>query len=863
MTLASGQTLSHYEIIGPLGAGGMGEVYRARDTRLEREVAIKVLPEEFARDEDRLRRFEREAKTLASLNHPNLAHIYGIDRAQDTCFIAMELVGGKDLAARLARGPLPVAEAIDVCRQIAEGLEAAHEAGVVHRDLKPANVQVTPDGRVKILDFGLAKPIVPKATPEGTSSATPDSFLLTEDGLVLGTPTYMSPEQARGKPVDRRTDIWAFGCVLYECLSGKQTFAGESLSDVIALILGGEPDWKTLPAATPRHVASLMQRCLDRDARQRLRDIGEARVQLALQANAPGLSRDHDGVGPPRSGRLRSIALTATVSLFSLIAGLWIGSDDPAGPSSETGSAKPSLHAILHEFEEDQSPERIAISPTGTRVAWAVRDGLYVRVLDDPEPRKILEKGIEWGEFAWSPDGLEIAFIDDQALWRIPADGGAPSRFADFEGSSWTTLMWLEDGRIAHEVEEGIVAVSEEGERTMVVEIDKSEILHLHGFLVLPDGESALAVPHLVGGGAHTIDFFRKGKRKEIVPSAAGEPTLMRVTPAGHLFWKEEGRGLIWKVSVSLEGIERLGEPQLVAEDCYSPSVSCDGRLAYLAREGKMSQVLGWIDRSDGDFTSLGRRHETDIWGGHISSDEGQIVYTTNEKNGSETWVHDVERRVSTVRIQRDDGTAISRFFPDGRIGVTPITTKEGTFVYPPSGKGEPETFDGPIWGVSSDGAVFITAGWTQPGESPYYASGPGVEGGKRVLLSGEYREIFHRLSEDGAWMIYSSLRTGVRQVFLSRFPPTAQEEWSVSAEGAEAAWFGEASDEIFFVHEGVLNRVAFDARPVVRLGSPEALFRLPANLELLDYDGSDRFLAKRTSWPGKSRLYVDTDWAE
>ena len=226
MPLQNGQNLSHYEVIGPLGRGGMGEVYRARDSKLGREVAIKVLPAELAQDEDRLRRFEREARTLASLNHPHVAGIHGVDQEGDVCFLALELVPGEDLATRLARGALPIDEAIHYGRQIAEGLEAAHEAGVVHRDLKPANVRVTPEGVVKILDFGLAKPIRPKATEEGTTTAESDSFLLTEEGVVLGTPTYMSPEQARGRPVDRRTDLWALGCVLFECLTGRRAFDG-------------------------------------------------------------------------------------------------------------------------------------------------------------------------------------------------------------------------------------------------------------------------------------------------------------------------------------------------------------------------------------------------------------------------------------------------------------------------------------------------------------------------------------------------------------------------------------------------------------------------------------------------------------
>ena len=314
MSLASGQTLSFYEILGPLGAGGMGEVYRAKDTRLEREVAIKVLPEHLADDEERLQRFEREAKTLASLNHPNVAGIHGVDQAGDVYFLALELVPGEDLATRLARGPLPVEEAIDVCRQIAEGLEAAHEAGVVHRDLKPANVRITPEGVVKLIDFGLAKAVV-EESPSDPAAAKAAGLLVTQEGLVLGTPTYMSPEQARGDQVDRSTDIWAFGCALYECLAGGRAFTGDSLTDVLAAIIHEEPDWSALPAATPPSVRELLKRALIKDPRERLHDVGEARLTLArASVAASGLSR--------RTGVVAGALALALVLLLALIARL-------------------------------------------------------------------------------------------------------------------------------------------------------------------------------------------------------------------------------------------------------------------------------------------------------------------------------------------------------------------------------------------------------------------------------------------------------------------------------------------------------------------------------------------------------------
>ncbi|MDH3687454.1 MAG: serine/threonine protein kinase, partial [Myxococcales bacterium] len=341
MPLAAGQSLSFYQILGPLGAGGMGEVYRGMDTRLEREVAIKVLPDEFTDDEERLRRFEREAKTLASLNHPNVAGIHGIDQEEDTCFLAMELVPGEDLEERLKRGALPLDEAIDVCRQISEGLEAAHEAGVVHRDLKPANVRITPEGVVKILDFGLAKPMGPNAQKSGTTSAQPDSVLMTSEGMILGTPTYMSPEQARGKPVDKRTDIWAFGCVLHECLTGKRAFEGEGFGELMAAILEHEVDLDALPAATPPHVRRLIARCLIKDPRERLRDIGEARLELSGKSSETAVVSPR----PDASGASKASALAGWAG-WIVAAGLLVLLVSRLGDAEpEAAISAPSVHA--------------------------------------------------------------------------------------------------------------------------------------------------------------------------------------------------------------------------------------------------------------------------------------------------------------------------------------------------------------------------------------------------------------------------------------------------------------------------------------------------------------------------------------
>ena len=484
MPLATGQTLSFYEILDSLGAGGMGEVYRAVDTRLEREVAIKVLPEEMAGDEERLRRFEREAKTLASLNHPNVAGIHGVDQQGDVCFLALELVPGEDLAERLAQGPLPVEEALEVCRQIAVGLEAAHEAGVVHRDLKPANVRVTPEGVVKLLDFGLAKPMHPRTGQVGTTTAQADSFLMTEEGLVMGTPTYMSPEQARGKPVDRRTDIWAFGCVLYECLTGRRVFHGETFGDVVASVVSGEPDWSALPPL-PRRVHELLRRALTKDPQTRLRDMGEARVALELARSeaAEDGAELPAGVAPPEGpsrpgGSPATWLAVAAIAALAASVGWWLRGDadvpverwstfsqltDLVG--AETGpSLSPDGGSFAYASQVAGSwdiyvqrvggrnrtavaadPERDeawpAFSPDGSLIAYNESDeegGIWIVGATGESHRRITDFGFNP---AWSPDGEHIAFATQEVvsphdaqkstLWRVAVDGGEPVKLSD------------------------------------------------------------------------------------------------------------------------------------------------------------------------------------------------------------------------------------------------------------------------------------------------------------------------------------------------------------------------------------------------------------------------------------------------
>jgi serine/threonine protein kinase len=457
MPLSAGTRLGAYEILAPLGAGGMGEVYRAKDTRLGRDVAVKILPEAFAADSERLARFEREAQVLASLNHPHIAHIHGLEESGHIRGLVLELVEGETLAERIARGPVPLEEALEIARQIADALEAAHEKGVVHRDLKPANVKRTPEGSVKVLDFGLAKALKPDgSSPDVTSSPTMTAAA-TQAGVVIGTAAYMSPEQARGKAVDRRTDVWAFGAVLFEMLTGKKAFGGETVSDTLAAVLKSEPDWAALPASTPASVRRLLRRCLERDPKRRLHDIADARIELEER---PEDAREP--AAPSRRARpwLLPAAALSAAALAALVTWTIVSRDAPPSGPVVTKLARLTRDAARSEWP--------SWSPDGTLLAYSSnRTGdseIYVRRGEGGQDVDITNDPAEDVQPAFSPDGGSVAFVSTRSsrtglvriggtfgrnvrtyggdLWVVPALGGAARRLA----SEANFPAWRPDG---------------------------------------------------------------------------------------------------------------------------------------------------------------------------------------------------------------------------------------------------------------------------------------------------------------------------------------------------------------------------------------------------------------------------------
>jgi len=591
MRLAAGRSLTFYEILGPLGAGGMGEVYRARDTRLEREVAIKVLPEELADDEERLRRFEREAKTLASLNHTNVAGIRGIDQVGDTCFLAMELVPGEDLEQRLKRGALPLDEALEVGRQIAEGLEAAHEAAVVHRDLKPANTRITPDGVVKLLDFGLAKPIRPEASSAATVAAESDSFVVTSEGMILGTPTYMSPEQARGRQVDKRTDIWAFGCVLYECLTGKRAFTGEAFGDLIVAILEREVDLDALPAATPPEVRRLIRRCTIKNPRERLRDIGEARLTLS------GESLEPDSPAPiARSSKASALAgwIVAAV-LLVLLASRFVGTEP------ETAASAPSVHARVPlppdaelAFGAAQlgiDNNLLALSPDGELLVYVGRSAggrtcLYRQDLASFDP-PVPIPGTEGALHAFfSPDGGTLGFLTVDRLKRVSPYGDGLLTIC--QAASAFRGQWTADGTIYFGADQGrsLRRVPAEGGDVETLTFGRSVSFQA----VLPGQEAALMLDYT---GRISMDFADvvwmdlETLETRVVLENAYDPRL--VAPDQLLFARA---GNVHAIEFDLERGEVRGEPEIVLRDVVTEATI--GQAQYVVSEPAAAGEPPW-----------------------------------------------------------------------------------------------------------------------------------------------------------------------------------------------------------------------------------------------------------------------------
>jgi serine/threonine-protein kinase len=805
----------------------MGEVYKARDTKLGRDVALKFLPESFATDAERLQRFEREAKLLAALNHPNIAAIYGIEQSDDARFLVLELVPGEDLAERISHGPVPLDDALVMALQVAEALESAHDQGVVHRDLKPGNVVVTPESTVKVLDFGLAKAL--ESDRENSSLSHSPTLLAsspTMQGVILGTAGYMSPEQARGKVVDRRADIWAFGCVLLELLTGRQTFGGETVSDTLASVLKTEPDWDSLPDETPGAIVRLLHRCLNKDPRQRLRDIGEARIIIEKvirgEIDEPAAAAPVEAVAPRASGRSRFVWLAASVLVAAVVGTTaWTLKPEPPEPPLRKFS-------LAVERDDKGGPDDPVISPDGTCVVYVVGGRLWVQELDELKPREIAVNGEADIPF-WSPDGAYIGYLANGNLWKVPVSGGASVKVCDpqpsFTGGRGAT--WGDDGRIIYSYgSSGLHAVTDQGGDPHIFhDLDLEKYGDFHEPKLLPGDKGVLYVAHRKNGTADTIELFAGGEQKMVVQVEGQRLWLPQYSPSGHILYRRSGaNGGIWAVPFSLSGLEATGEPFLVASDGVDPSVASDGTLVYLRGENDVEHTMRWVSREGvlGDSVAVPEREYAEP---ALSPDGSHLAVTEFDGDEVDVWIHDLTRGTRT-RFTFDEGDQIQPVWsPDGAMIYYADAGTDSIFVRAADGTGVSRAVvKGRAPHVSGDGkylSFHVQGGASQ--EDLWYVQLDGNAEPKPFLVT-PARELSTNLSPDGRHIAYSSNESGNWEIYVKRFPG-GEGKWQVSTEGGAWPQWG-ADGRSLYYRQGVCDivEVPLETEPNLVLGSPRKM---------------------------------------
>ncbi len=887
-----GNMLGPYEILSPLGAGGMGEVYRARDARLDRDVAIKILPAAVSGDRERVLRFEREAKLLAALNHPHIAHIYGFEEAKESKFLVLEYVEGETLAARLRRGPIPVDEALLICKQVAEALETAHDKGVIHRDLKPGNVMLTPEGKVKVLDFGLARAIVESSSSGGgldSLTITLQSPAITADytrpGVVLGTAAYMSPEQARGKPVDRRSDIWSFGVVLLECLTGKTPYAGETLGDSIGAILHKEPHWADLPDGTPPTITLLLKRCLTKDIAKRLRDVGDARIELDAAIADPTSSILGFAASALRSDS-GSRRLPAAAVVAIIVVALGFGFLGLAAGRRLTNVAVPLVRKYEIPLQEQGTfnAGQPAISPDGTMVAYVDQDRIRLRRLSSWDVREVEGSQRSVIPF-WSPDSKWLGFGRGNELLKVPAVGGtpvvitkAPGPFSLVGGAAWSA-----DGRIYFSTgDTGILEVSAEGGEPRVFLAQNSEDDDdFHEVASLPGEHTLVFTVH-----SRTRPWYlacSDGKQRKTVFALEQYHVATPVySPTGHiLFQRFAGDVGVWALPFDPVKLETTGSPFLVWAGDGDPSLSDTGTLA-LTRRMVSVQAGRQVMRMDLDSSEFHAMFSSEgaLYDPAMSPDGKTLAIAGFRLNATDIWLLDIQSGART-RLTFDDSKSevLPSWSPDGK-ELAMAKTKASSFervasddtihfaAVDGSGETRPPIAGGyPSFDHQWKYVAFVRIA-EQTGPDIYYAPLDGTAQ-PAALLQGKYAEEQPAISPDGGWLAYSSNESGFSQVYLTRFP-SGQGKWQVSAnEGVFPTWSPDSARIYFVGAEVGVYDVALTTEPRVMLTTPRVVLD-GAKLGVDPYigleptaDGKGMIIIKPAVPPGAQAIGVLENWFE
>ena len=857
MALTPGTRLGPYEVTAPIGEGGMGQVYRARDTKLNRDVALKVLPELFVNDPDRLARFQREAQVLASLNHPNIAHIHGLEDSGGVRALVMELVEGEDLAERLTRGAIPIDEALPIAKQIIEALEAAHEQGIIHRDLKPANIKVRPDGTVKVLDFGLAKALEPAAgsSPSMSMSPTITTPAMTQAGMILGTAAYMSPEQARGRPTDRRADIWAFGCVVFEMLTGRRAFEAEDVSLTLAEVMKSEPDWSALPPAVSPALRTCLRRCLVKDPRQRIRDSGDVRLALdgAFDA-APETAAAASAVAAPPPLWRRALPAVLSAIVVGLIAG------------AAAWELRPLPRQVVTRFSyrlpegqgfQNTGRQAVAISPDGTEILYVAAQRLQVRSLWESEAKSIPGVELTLGEGTnpvFSPDGRSIAFRSgaDQTLKKVDVRGGAAVTICP--AGAVLGISWNADDILFGESGKGIMRVSAKGgQPELLVGVKSGELAH--GPQMLADGKAVLFT--LASGteagrwdkAKIVVQTLKSGERKTLIDGGSDA----RYVSTGHLVYAIGGT--LFAVPFDLRRLEVTGGPVPIVEGVLRAganaptgvaqfSVSSGGTLVYIPGPASTSSGQSLIELIDGKGTvEILKLPPAPYEHPRVSPDGKRLVYAIDDGKDASVWTYDfsgseLPRRLTfegknRFPIWSSDGDHIA--FQSDRQGDLGIFWQRADGTEPAARLTTPEpgTSHAPeSW--SPDGKRFLfrelkgstVSLWTFSLQDKKAATFGDVK--SSALTSAMF-------SPDGRWVAYE-FYTGSADlavvsagdgIFVQPFPTTGAKYQISSGTGIHPLWSLDGRELMYAPRSSAaLTAVSVTTQPAFALGNPQSVPR-------------------------------------
>jgi len=869
MALSFGNRLGPYEILAAIGVGGMGEVYRARDAKLGRDVALKVLPEAFARDAERMARFQREAKVLASLDHPNIASIYGLEDSGGTHALVMALVEGPTLADRIRTGPIPLSEALPIAKQICDALEYAHERGIVHRDLKPANVKVTSDDAVKVLDFGLAKAIESDAASIDIATSPTISRMATLAGVLLGTAAYMSPEQTKGKSVDRRADIWAFGCVLYEMLTGKMAFSGETVTDTLASVIKDEPDWSQLPPATPSRARVLLQRCLQKDPKQRLRDIGDARISLGEILSGAPEQWSAAGERHPRLADLMCFQIPV--------------------PEGVTLSAS----------------AQFALSPDGRQLAFAATgsDGalrLWIRPLDSLEARPLPgSESPNIPPFFWSPNSRYIAFEAGGKLKKISISGGGAETLCTLSSGAAVGGAWNRDGVIIFgNFYGGLMQVSANGgsaSPVTVVDASRGETRHLHPTF-LPDGRHFIYLrvsraPENSGIYVGSLDAKPEEQdSKRLLATQHWATYVPSSDPAtGQLLLTRNGALVTQKFDP--RRLEFVGKPITVAEQVGHFlntgffSVSANEVLAYRTGEGDRESQLTWFDPRGKRIGAVGEpgNYLTPA----LAPDGTRAIisrYDSSGRNPGGVWLLDLARGTSTRFTFGPSLALYGIWSPDGsRVAFSyNFGAVSDLYLKSASGVADEELL------LKSDENKYPMS-WSPDGRFLLYqASDPKTtkhglwllpfEGDKKPfpILRTDFNNRHGKLSPDARWIAYTSDESGRDEVYVQTFSLDAAGlaflsggKWLISTGGgSEPRWRGDGKVLYYLAADRKLMAVEIATDPMFLAGAPKVLFQAPPNSSTTAYswdltpDGK-RFLFLALTEQVQAPFTVVLNWQE